>query len=379
MRLVAGGAALKAPTIAPGEKKWLALYAPLSFAYRIMVSTLIVLWIAGYSTFLAAVAVALLVSTMLLQPLWGVIEQLRATVPSRATRWRAAITATGVLMGLATVAYAVPLPHHTTAPGIVWLPEHAHVRAGTDGFVRSLIARDGDTVQAGDMLIVLEDPELIAEKARLESRLDGLHSQQFSVWMTDAAEAQRTEQEIRSVTNELERTEERIARLTIHAHSSGKFVMPFASDLPGKFVVQGTTLGYVFDHGAIRVRAAVPEYDAILVRASRQTAQVRISDAPVESMTAELIREIPAATLELPSAALGDKGGGPFLTDPADDTGLHVLEPVVLVDVTLPQSNLQRVGSRAWVRFDHGAQPLAKRWWRRLRQVFLDKTDPGGA
>jgi putative peptide zinc metalloprotease protein len=52
---------------------------------------------------------------------------------------------------------------------------------------------------------------------------------------------------------------------------------------------------------------------------------------------------------------------------------------VILVDLTLPASTLQRVGSRAWVRFDHGAEPLADRWTRRLRQVFLDKVKPGGA
>ena len=96
-------------------------------------------------------------------------------------------------------------------------------------------------------------------------------------------------------------------------------------------------------------------------------------------MTAQLLRETPAATSKLPSAALGDRGGGPLQTDPADETGLQVLEPVILVELALPASSLQRVGSRAWVRFDHGAEPLADRWTRRLRQVFLKKVKPGAA
>jgi hypothetical protein len=30
------------------------------------------------------------------------------------------------------------------------------------------------------------------------------------------------------------------------------------------------------------------------------------------------------------------------------------------------------------VRFDHGAQPLARRWYRQIRQVFLQHVNPAG-
>ncbi|UCH49650.1 MAG: efflux RND transporter periplasmic adaptor subunit [Betaproteobacteria bacterium] len=379
LRLVAGKSTAAVPNAAAGERKWLVSYAPLSFAYRIMISLLIVLWIASYSVFLAAAAGTFMVTTILIKPVWGMIEQVRWSVASRARRWRAAIVAGAMLTGLATLAYAVPLPHHTIAPGIVWLPEHAHVRAGTDGFIRVLTARDGERVEAGDVLVVMEDAALIADEVRLESRLEGLQSRQFSAWLTDTAEAQRVEEEILGVMNELAQIKDRIAKLTVHAQSSGTLVMPYGHDLSGTFVLKGETLGYVLDRGAIRVRAAVPEYDAALVRGSRQTAQVHIADSPASAMTAQLLRETPAATSQLPSAALGDRGGGPLRTDPADETGIQVLEPVILVDLTLPTSTLERVGSRAWVRFDHGAEPLANRWSRRLRQVFLDKVEPGGA
>jgi putative peptide zinc metalloprotease protein len=29
------------------------------------------------------------------------------------------------------------------------------------------------------------------------------------------------------------------------------------------------------------------------------------------------------------------------------------------------------IGSRVYVRFDHGSEPLAQQWYRSLRQVFL--------
>jgi putative peptide zinc metalloprotease protein len=91
-----------------------------------------------------------------------------------------------------------------------------------------------------------------------------------------------------------------------------------------------------------------------------------------------MVRDIPAATHELPSPALGDKGGGPHATDPADTDGVKTQEPVVLVDVALPDTALTRVGSRAWVRFDHGSTPLAARWYRQARQVLLQHFNPAG-
>ena len=40
-------------------------------------------------------------------------------------------------------------------------------------------------------------------------------------------------------------------------------------------------------------------------------------------------------------------------------------------DVEVDGIELQRVGGRVWVRFDHGAAALGTQAWRRMRQVFL--------
>jgi putative peptide zinc metalloprotease protein len=66
------------------------------------------------------------------------------------------------------------------------------------------------------------------------------------------------------------------------------------------------------------------------------------------------------------------------VTDPSDKDALHTLEPVVLIDLKLPKEILQRIGGRAWVRFDHGDAPLARQWYRRLCQLFLQHFNPTG-
>jgi putative peptide zinc metalloprotease protein len=152
--------------------------------------------------------------------------------------------------------------------------------------------------------------------------------------------------------------------------------MPRQQDLPGTLVREGDTVGYILAAGELEVRAAVPEYDAALVRGRTRRAEVFLAEAPDQALEAQLVRETPAATHELPSAALGNLGGGDFVTDPADEHGLRSLDPLVLVDLTLPAAGLQRLGGRAWVRFDHAAEPLGNRWLRRGWQLFLHDFDP---
>jgi putative peptide zinc metalloprotease protein len=51
-------------------------------------------------------------------------------------------------------------------------------------------------------------------------------------------------------------------------------------------------------------------------------------------------------------------------------------ERVFQVEVELEQSpRFVNVGGRAFLRFDHGRAPLARQWYRQLRQLFLSTFD----
>ena len=45
--------------------------------------------------------------------------------------------AAALLLGVVLI---VPIPLRTMSQGVIWLPEHSHVRAGADGFVTSMLA-----------------------------------------------------------------------------------------------------------------------------------------------------------------------------------------------------------------------------------------------
>ena len=84
------------------------------------------------------------------------------------------------------------------------------------------------------------------------------------------------------------------------------------------------------------------------------------------------LRRWPRRLNELPSAALGREGGGAVATDPRDQSGRKALVSHFEYELALPDDFPYRfIGSRASVRFEHPAEPLAYRIWRGVRRLFL--------
>jgi len=101
---------------------------------------------------------------------------------------------------------------------------------------------------------------------------------------------------------------------------------------------------------------------------------VRLADDPDHTQRAALTRLTPAGDFSLPSAALGSAGGGNTAVAPDDANGRRTLARVFRVELTLDEP-AERLGGRAFVRFDHGSEALALRGYRRVRQLFLSHFD----
>jgi putative peptide zinc metalloprotease protein len=101
---------------------------------------------------------------------------------------------------------------------------------------------------------------------------------------------------------------------------------------------------------------------------------VRLADRVAEPLPAMIVREVPAASEQLPSTALGNRGGGSIAVDPVDQLGVKAIQKLFQFELGLPSSaGIKTMGTRVYVRFDHGWEPLVYRWHRQLRQLFLSK------
>lgn len=378
-RLLAGMPMQAQTPLAAGEEKWLAIYAPLSSLYRIGLSVAMVLWIGAQSALIGALAAVYLMALGLVVPSIKWCRELLGVAVSMKMAWRARTALAGAGAGLLLLVVVVPMPWHTVAQGLVWLPEQARVRPDVDGFVSAILVDDGQRIEAGSPILKLEDPSLLAEQALLAQRTLELEADRFNAFVSrDLARVGNAEEELHRNAEALARVEEKIAQLEVRSRAAGVLAMPRQKDLVGSYVRRGDNLGFVLDGRETIVRAAIAEDDVALVRDRTDAVGVRVAGAYQREISARLVRDMPAATHELPSAALGVPGGGVHAVDPGDRNGVTTSDPVVLVDLRLPAMSLDRVGARAWVRFEHHAEPLAGQLYWRARQLFLRHFNPGG-
>ena len=155
-------------------------------------------------------------------------------------------------------------------------------------------------------------------------------------------------------------------------------VWPHERDLPGSFAQRGAMLGYVLAPEPAQVRLVLRDEDLLRVRGRIRAIEVRLAEAPLSSYDAALQNETPAATRQLPNAALGDRQGGPVNVDPADKEGLRTQAPVFLLDVLVPALTADHIGGRAWVKLVLEREPLALQGIRVLRQLLVRQFSPTG-
>ena len=371
MRYCFGVQNLNAPARGAGERKWLIVYTLASLAYQWVVSITVLFWIAQYSTGLASMFAMWLVISKCLQPIGKMFSFLFKGSSLTGQRTRAiGLSALGFMAAIAAAIW-VPLTVSTSAQGIVWIPEHAQVRSEVDGFVTKVFVRDGDMIDAGAVVLTLDDPALHMDVERTQSRLSAL-----------AAAAQlavaKNSSQIRTINDDIERLEadlslakQKVNRLTVRAKTGGVVSLPMPQDLPGAWIEKGKVIGHVIRPDSTIVRTVVRQEDIARVRQAGSVVSVRMAESNYAGRPAMLVAEQPSSTRDLPSAALGLKGGGDELTDPSDEQGVRTIEPVFLVDIEVADKSLQRIGGRVFVRFEHGNASLFRHATQRLNQLYL--------
>ena len=358
-----------------GERMWLLLYAPAAFLYRQAVMLTIAVFIASqYLAIGVAIAIWSLLTSVAL-PIGKALWLVFASPRFHRNRSRAVTTTFGSILAVAIVLFLVPAPLYTTSEGVVWLPENAIVRAGTDGFVRALLVEPGRFVTTGEALVQSEEIALKAELEILRAHVAELEARLSAERFTDRVRAEITTTELGQARAELATATHRAERLVARSRGEGTFAVMKPQDLPGRFLREGQQIGYVLPPGSRIVRATVRQDDIDLVRHRLRSTSVKLAERLDEALPARIIREVPAGRENLPSKALGGAGGGALAVDPGDPQGTKTLQRVFQVDIELPEGARAAAafGSRAYVRFDHDWEPAGQQIWRRLRQLLLSQ------
>jgi putative peptide zinc metalloprotease protein len=360
------------PATAPGEARWFVAYGIASFVYRMLITFGIALFLAGRFFTLGVALAVFAVAMQLGVPLLRGVAFVLASPRLADRRVRAVATTAAIAIALAAALALVPVPSHTGAVGVIWPPPGAEVRAGADGFVVRLLAEPDVSVAPGDPLVLVREPALEAEVAVLEAQYREAEAHHDAERAAGPARAQSAREDLATAEAALAHGRERLGDAVVRSGAHGRFVLPAATHVVGRYVRRGELLGWVVGPTASTVRVALRNADLAQVREHTPHIEVRTSRNLERAIPATLASMTPAATDRLPSPALGREGGGPFAVDPDDAEKVRTLEPIFVLDLALPpEEAVPEIGGRAYVRFEHTAEPVVVQGWRALRQLFL--------
>ncbi len=363
---------VETPIVTPSERKWLLGYAVLSFAYRMLVSLAIALFLATKLPAIGLVMAFWSLTAIAVLPVFKGVKYLASNPKLNGQRRRAVGVVAGLSALVAIVFFLIPLPYSTIAEGVVIVPDQSEVRAKADGFVDTVAAADGERVEPGRTLVVLEDPILKAKVAVIEAQLEETRQRLEAVRVLDRVQTEMFQEQAANLAERLSVARKQLANLDVTSDQAGRFVPAHSNDMTGRFARRGELLGYVVSDANPVVRVLAPQSDVELIENPDTTVEARLVEDVARARAAKIIRSAPGAQVEVPSLALTTRGGGAIALDPSRTQRPQSLFSYFQLDVELLEpSDSGRLGSRVYVRFKHGDEALAWRMLRSARQFFL--------
>jgi putative peptide zinc metalloprotease protein len=363
---------VESPVQARGERTWFVVYGLASFGYRLVVMVGIALFVATQFAVIGTMLAMWTMTQMFILPGLRAVRYLAVGSQLRGRRRRALGVAGAAAVIVGAILFVLPLPYATVAEGVVWVPDEAILRSGAEGFVASLLVVPGSDVETAQPLIRLEDPVASAQVEVRRAELAVLQNRFTAFNQINLVQTKVVQEQIERARGNLVRAEQHVRDLLVQAPRSGRFVVPDARKIEGRFVKKGDLLGYVIAPVDPGIRVVVPQGEIDLVRQRTRAVAIRFTERIDASIPAEVVRETPSALEKSPAPTLTQDGGGPMLLDPSSPGHDRPLDRFYQIELAAPKTEvLERIGGRVYVRFDHGDEPIAWRVLRGARQLLL--------
>lgn len=360
------------PATASGETFWFISYSIASMLYRLAMLWFICIYVTEKYFTLGVLLAFWLVTVQLMVPLYKAIRFVIKNPSLHKKRNTAALTTAALgLVAIGLVGF-MPIPYYILTEGVVWLPDEALIKAEHDGFIGSLQTHSNQMVNKGDSVLLMND-DMLESKARVaRAKLAEIQSKFRAERESDLVKANILKEELQIAESQLDNINTKISSMTIKASKSGRILIPEENDLPGRYLRHGELIGYIFDDKPPAIRAVVTQDNIGLVRKGIIDIKVRLSNEPNQQYDADIIRQTPEATNRLPNPALATIGGGIIQVDPNNKQELLALQKIFWIDLKFnPKPKNVPIGTRAYVRINHGGEALSSQWYRRIRQAFL--------
>jgi putative peptide zinc metalloprotease protein len=329
----------------------------------------------------AGIAIALLgVFLWLGQPLRQLVsfaQHLRRQDPPRFSR--ALIVGTTLVSTLGIGIWRLPLPTAVTAPAVVtYLPETL-VRSTATGFVKNVRVRNAEPVQAGDLLLELDNRQLTGRLRQIEIALEKCEIRlRQAAGQHDTALQFVLRQSREGLIEQMTHLRAQVDGLRVVAPRDGRLIDRQIDLKLGTYIHEGDPLFWVAESGDKEIVAVVAQDSVATVRGCIGQ-PVRIVAASFSSPDGRLGRIDPRASDRLPDNSLAAPEGGPMAVHATPETppnenseSYQLLAPHFLARIELDSELADQIpaGMRLTASFGYRADPIASRISQAVRRLW---------
>jgi putative peptide zinc metalloprotease protein len=345
-------------------------YGVLSTIYRVFVGVMIILLVAFTIPVLGVLMAIGGIITWLLMPLFKTLKYLALDPELHRKRGRA----TAFTLAFATIVFlaigVIPYWETIRATGVLEPEDQSKIHAAVPGFVKEIKAQDGQWLEKGATILVLEDKQLEAKIAEAEARVAAAVARYHDVLAESPVQAESAEYAVRVEESNLEDLKRQAGELIIKTPIAGRLVAPDIETSIGTYTARGSEIATVMTLDRLVVKAALEQRDVELAENGKHTA-IRLAGEVGRELVGQDARVLPAAQSQLPSEVLGQLGGEAIPVDQRDEKGVKPMTPQFELRVKLANPNGEFYpGQRAYLRMTVGYKPLLQQWARRFRQLI---------
>jgi putative peptide zinc metalloprotease protein len=216
--------------------------------------------------------------------------------------WKMTRTQQAWALGLIALFLLPPVSSKVTTDLVLEPGKDARIRALVDGRIQKVFVREGDQVKAGQLLAVLENPDVNAgvqslrqELAMASSNLRGNQDR------SDFGQAAQAVSDRKRLQLEMSIGQKRAQELEIRAPIDGTVVTPNVDQRIGEYLPAGDEFARVADRSTMKARILVQDRDVQDVQPGAPT-KVKVLPYPFRTYSGHVDRILPAAALDHPVA-----------------------------------------------------------------------------
>ena len=291
------------------------IYGFLAFCWRIIIWAGIMVTVALLFKGVGIILAFLSICGMIGGGLYGIVKYLMTGDGGvRPSLSRALLRLCVIAGGLVAIGFLVKVSPAPKAVAVLEFADKAILRTESGGFVREVLCRNGQRVEAGQVLARLEN--LAKETELKQLRIDIAHSELRlrSYFEKERLSAYQAETELLLALQEkMQRTRIQVEGLTVKAPFAGYVYGRRLESLPGQYLEPGKEVFTVVPNRALRVvlSALQQDVESLLKNKSRElTVRLRGHGKPLH---AQLERIESRATTAVPHPALASSVGGPLM------------------------------------------------------------------